>query len=661
MTMPVRGTQPPGPHSEFGGRIGLWLTAVILLAVLPHVRHLPSWITILFVCILGSRMGLQGHQSRSWLRLLISVAALASGFGVYLYYGTLLGRDAGIALLVIASGFKVLESYRLRDAVISVFLGYFVVVTNFFYDQSIPMSLYMLGVVLLTTMFLIQLNRGVDAPGWVMRLRYAGALLLRSLPFMIALFFLFPRINGPLWSTGASSSGISGLSDEMSPGSISKLVRSGEVAFRVNFEGALPTKSLLYWRGPVLSEFDGRTWRASERVLGAPVASYGDEVFPYEVVLEAHYKSWLFALDLAMSAPEGAFLDSEYQLITLESVNARRRYRLSSTTDYRLGRVLSVQQRRHYLALPRAPSARVRGLVRKWQTREQDAQGIANRALGYFREQSFIYTLTPPRLSGDTIDRFLFETRAGFCGHYAGSFVVLMRVAGIPARVVTGYQGGEWNPLGEYLSVRQSDAHAWAEIWIEGRGWVRVDPTAAVSPARVELGIGNAPGISESLPMLNKIVYSEHWINRLSQAWDMLNFRWHEWVVAFGPQRQQALLKAFGIRRGGWRPLVALMAATLVVIVVLYASIYVWRNRRSPGDPVLGVYASFRRKMSAAGLAQHDHEGAMAYARRIKAQRPELAVEIEAITELYCEMRYGVLRQDQSLPELRRRVRSLQV
>ncbi len=649
------------PHSEFNLSITFWLSGAAFMAVLPHSLHLPIWISALFVIVIGVRIVSQGYQSQTWMRFLVTVAALSSAMGVYVHYGTLLGRDAGIALLVLAAGFKVLESYRLRDAMISVFLGYFIVVTNFFYTQSIPMALYMLSVVVITTMVLIQLNQQGEALSWRTRARYAGGMLMRSVPFMIALFFLFPRINGPLWSLGMGSSGISGLSDEMNPGAISKLVRSTEVAFRVTFEDAPPTNSQLYWRGPVLSEFDGQTWRALRRHGGAPEAFYGNTRFSYNVVLEAHDKTWLFALDLAMTAPPGAYLNRDHQLIALKPVNVRRRYRLSSTTDYTLGRSLSAQERSHYLALPQAPSSRVKALVQKWQAMDVDAQAIANRALDFFHDQAFVYSLTPPRLVGDHIDQFLFGTRNGFCGHSAAIFVVLMRVAGIPARVVTGYQGGEWNPLGGYYLIHQSDAHAWAEIWIEGRGWVRVDPTAAVSPARVELGIGNAAGIIDSLPMLNQVVYSGHWINRLRQAWDMLNFQWHEWIIAFGPKRQQALLGTLGLDYRGWQPLVVFMAVAMVSILVFYVSIYVWRNRAPRPDPILRIYAKFQRKMAAAGVGQYDHEGAINYARRIKAQHPQLAGQVDRITALYSELRYGALRREEGLPELQRRVRSLDV
>jgi transglutaminase-like putative cysteine protease len=631
------------------------------MAVLPHALHLPIWISALFVSVIGARIILQGYQSHAWMRLLIAVLALSSGLGVYLQYGSLLGRDAGIALLVIAAGFKLLESYRLRDAVILVFVVYFLVVTNFLYTQSIPMSLYMLGVVAVTTVLLIRLNQNGESPGWRERLLLTGTMLLRSAPFMIALFLLFPRINGPLWSLGAGGVGVSGLNNEMSPGDITRLVRSAQAVFRVTFDGAPPAKALLYWRGPVLSEFDGQTWRAYERRARVPEVSHGDTIVAYNVSIEPHDKAWLFALDLATAAPPGAYFNADYQLIARESVNERRRYRISSTTEYTLGRSLSAQERSRYLALPRSPSPRITELVGKWRAIDEDAQDFANRALAYYHEQPFVYSLTPPRLVGDRIDRFLFETRKGFCGHYAGSFVVLMRTAGIPARVVTGYQGGEWNPLGGYMLIRQSDAHAWAEIWIDDRGWVRVDPTAAVSPARVELGFGNAPGISDALPMFTGMAYSVRWINRLILAWDTLSFHWHEWVVAYGPQRQQDLLGTFGIDDRGWRPLVVMMGMIMLAIVLLYAIIFIWRNRMPRPLPVLRIYSKFRHKMTAAGLEQYAHEGAVDYARRVTEQRPELADEVERIAELYSELRYGVSRREEGLNELRRRVQSLSV
>jgi transglutaminase-like putative cysteine protease len=615
----------------------------------------------LFVLAATARIPLHGYQRRGWMRMIVAGLGLAGGFGIYLHFGTFVGRDPSIALLVIAVGLKVLESYRFRDTMVLVLLTYFVVATHFFYTQGIPDSVYMFGVVVLTTMVMIQLNQGNKSLGWVNRLRRVGAMLLQSIPMMLVLFILFPRIDGPLWSTAKGSSGVTGLDDKMSPGTISQLVQSNEVVFRVSFRGAPPPRAQLYWRGPVLSEFDGRTWLAREHPGPVPRTSYIASPIVYDVVLEPHNKTWLFSLDLAHTIPVESYLSPNYQLLASNTVNDRRRYRVASSTDYTLGHSLSSRARQHYLALPQALSPRIRAMAQKWRATQRDTQGIAEQALAFFREQPFVYTLTPPLLSGDHTDQFLFETQSGFCEHYASSFTVLMRASGVPARIVTGYQGGEWNPMGRYMLVHQSDAHAWSEIWVEGRGWVRIDPTAAVSPNRVELGINNVSEIRDSLRTFSGINTFSHWLNHLRLAWDTINFHWDEWVIAFGPQRQQALLVSLGIKDTGWQPLLLLLITTMTVIIILYSLVMIWRHRPPPLDLVVKIYLRFRRKMFTARLEQWDYEGADDYAERVAKLRPEIAVQVRRITERYNMLRYGRSPSDSYLEEMKQLIRSLRV
>jgi transglutaminase-like putative cysteine protease len=649
------------PQSKIDPNILYWLIGAVLLAALPHSLHLPLWASILFVFAATARIPLHGYQRRGWMRMIIAGLGLAGGLGIYLHFGTFVGRDPSIALLVIAVGLKVLESYRFRDAMVLVLLTYFVVATHFFYTQGIPDTLYMFGVVVLTTMVMIQLNQGGESLGWVSRLRRVGAMLLQSVPMMLVLFILFPRINGPLWSTAKGSIGVTGLDDRMAPGMISQLVQSNEVVFRVSFHDAPPPRVQLYWRGPVLSDFDGRTWLAHEHPGPVPRTSYAASPIAYDVVLEPHNKTWLFALDLVHTIPLESYLSSNYQLLARNTVNDRRRYRVVSSTDYTLGRSLSSRARQHYLALPEALSPRVRALTQKWRAIQRDAQGISEQALAFFRDQPFVYTLTPPLLSGDHTDQFLFETQSGFCEHYASSFTVLMRASGVPARVVTGYQGGEWNPMGRYMLVHQSDAHAWAEIWIEGRGWVRIDPTAAVSPNRVELGINNVSEIRDVLRTMSGINTFSHWLNHFRLAWDTINFHWDEWVVAFGPQRQQALLSSLGFKDTGWQLMALLLIISMTAIIILYSLIMIWRHRVPRPDPVTRLYLRFGRKMITARLEQWDHEGAADYADRVAKLRPELAVRVGRITELYNMLRYGRHSCDRYLAEMKQLIRSLRI
>ncbi|HEY5791079.1 MAG TPA: DUF3488 and transglutaminase-like domain-containing protein, partial [Gammaproteobacteria bacterium] len=462
----------------------------LLLVAAPLAFYQPAWLTLAWLGAALLRLVQVRRrlpQLRGWLRGLLAVGGFAL---VLATYGTVAGRDPGIALLATMVALKLLETETPRDLYLVVFLGYFLVIANLLYSQSIPMALYLLLSVVALTATLIAANRGPGHGELRADLRLAAVLLLQALPVMLVLFVLFPRIDEPLWHMPREQRGaISGISDEMEPGSISRLVESEELAFRVSFDGPVPPPAQRYWRGPVLWFTDGRRWRA-----GTPPApeelgytGLGDAV-GYAVTLEPHGQRWLFALDLPAEIPANASLTTDYQVLAQRPVDTQRLYRARSYPEYVTGPP-SAAELRAGLQRPYRTSARVQALAQGWRDAAADDAAVVELALQHFREQPFVYTLSPPLLPGDPIDGFLFETRRGFCEHYAAAFTVLMRVAGIPARVVTGYQGGELNPLGGHLAVRQSDAHAWSEVWLPGRGWSRVDPTAAVAPERVERGI----------------------------------------------------------------------------------------------------------------------------------------------------------------------------
>lgn len=639
----------------------LWLIAAASLAASPHVLHLPVWICALFVAAVAGRW--LASAGMRWWRVLGAGAALLGLLGVYITFGTLLGRDAGVALLVLLLGLKVFETQSMRDAVVAIFLSYFVVITNFFYTQSIPTVLYLCAAVVLITTVLIRLNAGPRPLALRSTFALAAKMLLQAVPLMVVLFALFPRISAPLWTLSQTGhSGVTGLSDTMAPGQISRLIQSDDIAFRVIFDDQAPSAEQRYWRGPVLSRFDGSTWRSApaRAALERPLGDTSKQS-SYVVSLEPHHKHWLFALDVPTTVPKGAVLDANYQLLAVRPVQARKRYRTTSATRYRIDTTLSGKQRRQALQLPAGIGARARGLARQWRADHGDEHSLVARALRYFNEQPFTYTLTPPVLNHDPTDEFLFETRAGFCEHFAGSFVVLMRAAGIPARVVTGYQGGEWNALGNYLLVRQADAHAWAEVWIKGRGWLRVDPTAAVSPARIERGISNALAADTPLPLFVGASYSNHWLNKMRLLWDNLNFQWDKWVVAFGPEKQRALLHHLGFDHPDWRLMISLMMISLGVLVVIYAGLAGWRNRPPRKDPIVALYEQFGRRMATVGLGPEPSEGPSDYAQRLRRLRPDIARQVKAITSLYADIRYGPCPHPHALAAMKQRIKALRL
>lgn len=622
-----------------------WLLVVLAWTIAPHVPHLPVWATPLCVAMgiwrwVVARRG----SSLPGKKLLLTLAFLA-GFGVLSNFGTTLGRDAGVSLLIVMLCMKLMELRSVRDGMVMVFLCYFLIVTNFLYSQSVLMGLYMLVAVLIVTATLIGLNQPAIAGNGRQNIRLAAILLGQGLPVMLVLFVFFPRIQGPLWGKQDPNIGaISGLSNNMSPGSISRLGLSDAVALRAEFVGAAPAPPLRYWRGPVFWHYDGRAWTsgASRRPTPISLKVEGDPVV-YTITLEPHTLRGLFALDFPFTLPPGSLMSDDYQVLATTPVRQRLRYQLTSRLRYQAGMELNEEQRRGGLQLPPDINPRARKLAALWQSRAKSEREVVDMALDMFAKQPFVYTLSPPPLFGDhTVDAFLFETRRGFCEHYAGSFVFLMRAAGIPARVVTGYQGGELNPMGNYLIVRQSDAHAWAEVWLPEQGWVRIDPTASIAPQRVEreAGLLAALSASEPLPMLARVDFD--WLRQTRFGWDLINYNWYLWVLNYGPKRQAALLARLGIQLDSVRDMAYALLIGVGGLMLVISGGMMWRLQAAPKDATVAAYRRFCAKLAKVGLAREAAEGPSDYAARIIRNRPDLAESVMRITERYIALRYRI-------------------
>lgn len=632
------------PNAALDARGVLWLLGSMLFVVAPHLTRMPEWVAAFFVLMVGWRgwVALTARRFPArWVILLLTVGAVA---GTFVQFGRLFGRDAGTALLVLMAALKLVEMRTSREVLLSIHLGFVLVMTNFLYSQTIPMGLYMLACVWLFVATLVGYQRGAGgrAPTVAERLVPAGRLLAQAVPLMLVLFFLFPRVAGPLWALPQDArAGVSGLSDTMTPGNISKLIQSEATAFRVEFEGEVPSYQGLYFRGPVLWAFDGRSWRMSEF---SPAASIdypkAERPVKYAVTLEPHGKHWLFALDVPGSLPPGVGLRHDLQLRSVRPVDARVRYEMTSYLDYRFGEKLPQGFREYALRFDERQNPRTIALGRQWAAENPDPRRVIGRALQHFNAQ-FTYTLEPPLLeSADPYDEFLFDKKRGFCEHYAGAFALLMRAAGIPSRVVTGYQGGEVNPLNRELIVRQADAHAWVEVWLEGEGWVRIDPTSAVSPLRIDGGINAALGPIGVIPSL---IAADRLgvLASVRFAWDALNSQWNQWVLGYNMDRQRQFLSRLGIDAFDWMNLATWLAALAFVVAGLVSLALVIRDlpRREP--PAVRAWRRYGEKLAKAGLARRPHEGPLDYLARVKASRPDLADEAEAITARYVEARYG--------------------
>jgi transglutaminase-like putative cysteine protease len=459
-------------------------------------------------------------------------------------------------------------------------------------------------------------------------------------PLALLLFVFFPRLSGAFWAIPRSDVALSGLSDTMTPGSIGKLATSYDAAFRVQFSGAAPPSPERYWRGPVLHEFDGQSWRRMPAELSAkPAREYLGRPYRYRVQLEASHQRWWFALDTPTQAPDArVLLTYDDMLLGAEPLREPASFDEVSYTHTRTTQPLEGAARRRDTALPRSGNPRTHELAQKMRERVGSDAALVEAVLDYLRTGGFIYSLEPERLGADAIDDFLFRTRVGFCGHYASAFVVLMRAAGVPARVVTGYLGGEWIPYGGYFLVRQSDAHAWAEVWLEGRGWTRVDPTAVVAPDRLLRGILDL--MPQELSAGARLLHASPWLNELVQRWDAANAWWTNHVVKFDYEAQLGLLEKLGIRSPDARAL----GWAFMLALCLWLAVIAWQVGRSfrPArpDPLARAYARLCRKLARIA-SRAPHEGPLAFGAALVAKRPELRASVLPLLERYAELRYG--------------------
>jgi len=643
----------------------MWLTAVFVLVAAPHAARLPVWLSALAGALCLWRVHLARTRMALPARWLMIAIVAASAAAIFLHYRTLFGRDAGVALLVLMIALKLMETRTQRDGMVLAFIGYFLVITNFFYAQSIPTALYLLACVWLITAAMIGLQHAHEPKDIRGPLRTSAIMLAQSAPLMLVFFILFPRVQGPLWGMPSDAfAGVSGLSDTMAPGSINQLALSDEVVMRVEFSGAIPPPNRLYWRGPVLTDFDGRTWTAPPRPLFNRL-ELDRRAVParYTVTLEPHNRRWLFALDMPGAVPPRAGATPEHLLMSQRPITGRMRYDIESYLDYAYGANTSDVVLRRARYLPPGFNPRTVDMARELRNRAGGEtagnEAIMNAALAFFREQKFIYTLEPPLLGAHSADDFIFNTRQGFCEHFSSAFVVLLRAAGVPARVVTGYLGGEYNPLGNYLIVRQSEAHAWVEVWSENRGWVRVDPTNAVSPARADGGL--AAAIPQGALLSRGLMNSSNPLARqLALTLDSIANRWNQTVLGYNLESQRALLYRAGLDGDTLRTLAALLIGA-TIIVTLALALATLTHRRRARDPVLAAYQTFCEKMAKASVVRGDAEGPLDFAARVARERPEFARDAAEITRLYVALRYRPddknINKNKYLTELRQQVK----
>lgn len=632
----------------------LWVVGALALALLPHVANVPIWIVLFAAVTAAWRIAAQVRGWRlppKWLRIVVVVLAVVS---VLAGYRTLNGLEAGTALLVLMAASKLLETKDRRDLTVLLFISFVLLFAALLYEQGLMQLPYMLVAVWLLTATLMRVHQTTSRMPMREALRMTAKMLLLSVPVAVAFFLLFPRLPGQFWALPARAGATSGISDEISPGDVSELSLSSSIAFRATFTGTPPPPAAeRYWRGVVLHDFDGRTWRRTRgRFSTPPTVEPAGQEYDYRITLEPNNRNWLFALDLPTRWPATrAFQSYDFQLLSAETISSPTSYRVRSHTQYTMTSELPMMQRNMDTALPGERNPRTRELARTLRAEHPDTVEFVQAVLQKFRNEEYFYTLEPPRLEADSVDDFLFNTRRGFCEHFASAFTALMRAGGVPARIVAGYQGGQYNPMGDYLIVRQSDAHAWSEVWIEGRGWVRVDPTAAVAPERIEQGLDAA--VPENEPVPGRMFGGNRMVLNLQLAWDALNSAWQNNVVEYDDTLQRSLFSSLGFDDVDWRSLGLLLAASLAVFFVALSGWLAWRFKPRMQDPAAQAYAQLCRKLGSRNLPRRPHEGPVDYLTRVGAARPELRADLDELRALYVSLRYGPLPMPAQLSRFR--------
>jgi len=620
----------------------LGISGCLGLALLAHATTLPFWVpAIVVACGLIRLRSARSGGGAPPRTLLFIVAALAIPL-LFLRFHTFNGLVAGTALLSIAAGLKLLETKTRRDIYIITLIIYFVSLAALLEGDSFWLLAYLIGVCWLTTATLLRVTSSGPAPGWRRSLRYGARVLAQALPLALVFWLLFPRFAGPLWQIpNDSQAAASGLSDTMSPGDITQLALSDEVAFRVRFDSAAPPAAERYWRGPVLDSFDGHMWKRATSGFssGAPPLQPLGIAYRYTVMMEPHRHRWIFMLDwpAAWDLP-AAGLTHDYTLTQPEPVSRPVDVTGTSYTRTQSWQPLTRNERWRNLQQPRGRNPRTQQLAQELRNAHADDMELVDAVLGMFRQQPFFYTLTPPKLSDNSVDDFLFNTKRGFCGHYASAFAALMRAAGIPARVVTGYQGGTLNPYGDYWIFRQSDAHAWTEIWIDG-GWRRIDPTSAIAPERVERGLADTANAED--PLVSRWQSRTAWFAGARLRLDLLREIWRERILDFDQDSQRKLLEMLNIPEPDGQKLVMLLGLGMALVLGWLT----WQVHRELApqsrDIAARTYARLCAKLAAAGMPRRMHEGAEDYALRVASQRPDLAGAVTALCRHYSLLRYA--------------------
>ena len=649
-----------------GARGSIAAVVVFAVSLLLVAGSAPPWCVIVALACCGWRLltatgRVARPKPRRGLRFLLGAITALLVIAVAASFRTLNGLAAGTALLVVMGALKVLEARSRRDDAIVVAVALFLLLAASLGGQALWRAPIYLLVICGACMAFALIAHPGSALTTRAALRLSARALVMAIPLAVACFLFFPRIAGQFWTLQQGGAATTGLTDEMSPGSISQLATEYDPAFRVRFEGTPPLRAALYWRGPVLNSFDGFTWRRTGSWVyrAAPLDLLGDPV-RYRVTLEPTNQRWMFALDTVDASPRrGVFMSHDRQLTAPEPITNVTSYDAVSHLHTRSTGPMTALGRDFETRLPEDRNPRALALAREMRARAKSDADYARAMLDWFRDNGLEYTLEPGTTSVDSVDTTLFDSKRGFCGHFASAYATLMRAAGVPARVVTGYLGGEWNPAGGYYIVRQSEAHAWTEVWLDGQGWTRVDPTAVVAPERLQRGVYEM--LANSLPATSTYLHNTRWINRLALLWDGVNQWWQDRVVEFNLRTQFDLLRSLGIDSPRWEHLGWAFALGMMAWIAWVALTLRRGVARVKPDRIGRAWLRATRKLARVAPPRAAHEGPLDYAERIAVSRPDLAVPVKALAVQYARLRFGSAANAADVASLEREVRRLAV
>jgi len=660
----------------------IWLLAAQLVVMLPFAFNLPIWLLPVMLAATYWRIRvIKGHSAQPKLATQLLIIAMGV-IGILVSGMSLLSLDSMVSFLLLGFAFKSLEVIRQRDALVVIFIGYFLVAISFLFSQSILAGAYgVMSLIVLTSALIAnqqspaqQLSQHANRTN----LRLATLMLLQCLPLMALVFVFMPRFS-PLWVIPSfENQARSGISDRMAPGDIANLSKSDELAFRVSFSGRKPTADEMYWRGLVLNHFDGVNWQQlvqdyepidvkNELLFQQPwnlanVAKRGEPIH-YEAIYEKTGRPWLFTLTPTTQVSHGVVPLGDYRVMSHSPLQSPFLLQASSYPESQRDLTLTQYTRSMSLQLPLSGNPQARQRAIQWRRDAGSDTAYVQKILDRFNQQSYFYTLSPPLLGDkDNIDAFLFESQRGFCSHYAGSFVFLMRAAGIPARIVVGYLGGKWNDSGEYLSVHQYDAHAWTEVWIAGTGWMRVDPTASVAPSRIEGGLEAALEHEGSFPQAGFFSTKNYpWLEAMRQQLDAVQYGWQRWILGYDGNSQANLLKHL-LDKLSSIPLFALVGTLFLGIFLLWFITLGFVYKRNHEAYEHRLYRQFCKRLAKLGVTRNLQHTPTEFAIIASEQLPSLANTIQAFSLCYqtlCYEPHAHLKRDSQISMMKRLLKQI--